>query len=125
MEEESIQKADGSDAQHHHDEPAKREAPGKHPNDGSRFGQKGIGWSVRLLVILVALLFASSIANLVISQRAYDSSQKQVRAIEQLTQSIKAVQRSIVDLSEMLEPSTSEDEELEDEVSSAIGDGSI
>jgi hypothetical protein len=126
MEEEAIQKTDGSDAQHHHDEPAKAEAPEKHPNDGSRGGQKGFGWTVWLLVILIVLLFASSIANLVVSQRAYESSQKQVKAIEQLTQSIKAVQQSIVDLSRMIEQSPPEDEEPEDERdSSALGDGSI
>lgn len=124
MEEESIQKTDAFDAQHHQDEPAKEAALEKHPNDGSRGGQKGLGWPVWLLVILIVLLFASSIANLVVSQRAYESSQKQVKAMEQLTQSIKAVQRSIVELSRMIEQPPPEDEEPEEDGRSE-GDGSI
>jgi hypothetical protein len=125
MEEQSMQKTDSSDAQHHHDEPAKAEAPEKYPNDGSRGGQKGVGWPVWLLVILIVLLFVSSIANLVVSQRAYESSRKQVKAIEQLTQSIKDIQRSIVDLSKMMEQSPPEDEEPEEESRLPSGDGSI
>jgi len=126
MEEESIEKTDGSDAQIHEDKPAKVEAPEKHPSEESRGGQKGSGWPVWLLVILMVLLFASSIANLVVSQRAYESSQKQAKAIEQLTQSIKAVQRSIVDLARMIEQSPPEDEEPEEDRGGApAGDGSI
>jgi len=124
MEEESIQETDGSDAQTHHDEPAKAEALDKHPNGGNRGGQKRVGWPVWLLVILIVLLFASNIANLVVSQRAYERSQKQVKAFEQLTQSIKAVQRSIVELSRMIEQSPPEDEEPEEDGRSE-GDGSI
>jgi hypothetical protein len=59
-----------------------------------------------------------------VSRRAYESSQKQVKAIEQLTQSIKAVQRSIVELSRMIEQSPQEDEEPEEDGRSE-GDGSI
>jgi hypothetical protein len=115
VEEESVQKADGPDVQHHHEEPAKEEMPGKLLNDGSRGGQKRIGWPVRLLVILIVLLFATSIVNLVVSQRAYESAQKQITAIEELTQSIKAVQRSIVELYRMMEQSPPEDEQPEGE----------
>ncbi len=126
MEEESIQTSVGSDAQYQEDEPAKAEAPEKFPNEGSIGRQKGVGWTVWLLVILLVLLLASSIANLVVSQRAYESSQNQVKAIERLTQSIKAVQRSIVDLSRMLEQSTPEDEEPEEDGDGTpTGDGSI
>jgi len=49
---------------------------------------------------------------------------RQVKAIEQLTQSIKAVQRSIVELSRMIEQSPPEDEEPEEDGRSE-GDGSI
>lgn len=126
MEEESFQKTNGSNAHHDPHEPSKEEPSEKHPSGGRRGEHKGLGWTVWLLVIVVVLLFVSSVANLVVSQRAYESSQKQVKAIEQLTQSIKAVQRSIVDLSKMIEQSSPEDEGPEEDGGDApTGDGSI
>ena len=124
MEEESEQKINPEDPQNHQDEQRKEEASAKPSSDRRPDAPKGLRWPVWLLVILIVLLFASSIANLVVSQRAYESSQKQVKAIEQLTQSIKAVQRSIVELSRMIEQSPSEDEEPEEDGRSE-GDGSI
>jgi uncharacterized membrane protein len=124
MGEESFKKMDEESAQTHHYEPAKTVTPDKNPNDGSRGVQKGVGWSVWLLVILIVLLLASSIANLVVSQRGYESSQKQLKAMEQLTQSIKETQRSIMNLARMLEQSPPEEEEPEDETG-PVGDGSI
>jgi hypothetical protein len=127
VEEESNQKTDGSYMPHHYDEPAKDEAPAeKRPTNASRGGQKVVGWTVWLLLLLIQLLLASSVANLAVSQRAYESSRKQVKAIEQLTQSIRAVQRSLADLARMTEQSSPEDEEPEEEIGGApTGDGSI
>ena len=126
MEEESIRKTGGSDVRNPRKEPAKEEGPEKHPNDRRGGVQKSVGWPVWLLVILMGLLFASSIANLVVSQRAYEGSRKQVQAIEQLTQSIRAVQQSIGDLSRMIEQSAPEDQEPEEDRGGApTGDGSI
>ena len=124
MEEESIQKSNGSDAQSHHDEPAKEELSEGHPAGGRSVEQKRLGWTVWLLIVLLVFLFVSSVASLVVSHQAYESSQKQVKAIEQLTQSIKDVQRSIVNLSRMLEQAPSEEEEPEEDAGNS-GDGSI
>jgi cell division protein FtsB len=125
MEEESLQKTNGSSAQSPRDEPRKEEAPTKIPPEEGRSAQKGLGWTVWVLVILIGFLLVSSIANLVVSQRAYESSRKQVKAIEQLTQSIKDIQRSIFNLSKMLEQAPQEEEEPEDEGGLPSGDGSI
>jgi len=124
MEEESIQKSNGSDAQSHHDEPAKEELSERHPAGGRRGEQKGLGWTVWVLVVLIVFLLVSSIASLVMSHRAYESSQKQVKAIEELTQSIKDIQRSIVNLSRMLEQPPTDEEEPEEDAGNS-GDGSI
>lgn len=125
MGQESLQNINGSSAQDHYDEPAKEVPPEKPPAGGRRGEQKRVGWTVWLLIALAVLLFVSSIANLVVGQRAYESSRKQVKAIEQLTQSIKDIQRSIVDLSKMMEQSPPEDEEPEEESRLPFGDGSI
>ncbi|HEX9909381.1 MAG TPA: hypothetical protein VGA86_00745 [Desulfatiglandales bacterium] len=126
MEEESLQKTVAESAQNHHDEPRIEEAPAKGPSEGGRVAQKGSGWTVWVLVILIGFLLVSSIANLVVSQRAYESSRKQVEAIEQLTQSIKDVQRSIVNLSKMIEQTPQEQEEPEEDSGGVpTGDGSI
>ena len=126
MAEESLQRASGSSAPHQQDEPRREEPPEKRPTDGRRREQQGVGWTVWLLIGLMALLFGSSVANLVVSHRAYESSRKQVRAIEQLTQSIKDIQRSIVNLSNMLEQTPAEEEEPEeDRGGGPTGDGSI
>ena len=126
MEEESFQKTNGSAGRHHYDVPSKEELPEDHPSGGRRSERDGLRWTVWLLLILIVLLFASSIANLVVSQRAHESSLKQVNAIEQLTQSIKDVQRSVANLSKMLEQASPEDEELEeDRAGGPSGDGSI
>jgi cell division protein FtsB len=124
MEEESIQKPDGSDAQSHRDEPAKVELSEKHSAGGGRVERKGLGWTVWLLVVLIVFLLVSSLASLVVSHRAYESAQKQVKAIEELTQSIRDIQRSIVNLSRMLEQAPSEEEEPEEDAGNS-GDGSI
>lgn len=124
MEEESIQEPDLSDVQNHHNQPAKEEAIEKRPDDRSSGRQAGAGWPVRLLVILIVLLLASSVANLFVSHRAYESSRNQVAAIEQLAQSIRDAQRSILNLAKILEQSSQEEEEPEEDRESA-GDGSI
>jgi hypothetical protein len=59
-----------------------------------------------------------------VSHRAYESSQKQVKAIEQLTQSIKDIQRSIVNFSRMIEQPPPDEEEPEENTGDS-GDGSI
>ena len=126
MAEESLQRASGSIAPHQQDEPRREEPPEKRPTDGRRREQQGVGWTVWLLIGLMALLFGSSVANLVVSRQAYESSRKQVTAIEQLTQSIKDIQRSIVNLSNMLEQTPAEEEEPEeDRGGGPTGDGSI
>jgi hypothetical protein len=126
MEEESIQKTDGADAQPHCGELAKELTPEGRPTDKTRTEQRGMRWPVWLLAILILLLLGSSIANLVVSQRAYESSHKQIKAIEQLTQSIKDIQRSVMTLSRMLEQSSPEDQELEEDgTRGAAADGSI
>jgi len=124
VEEESIQKGVGSDSQNSQAEPLKGQPPEKHPNDASRGGQKRVGWPVWLLIVLIVFLLAASIANLIVSHRAYENSLKQVTAIEQLAQSIKDTQRSIMNLAKMLEQSSPEEEET-DEDRGASGDGSI
>jgi len=124
MEEESERKINPENPQNHEDEQRKEEPLAKPSSDRRTDAPKGLRWPVWLLVILIVFLFASSLANLVVSQRAYESSQKQVKAIEQLTQSIKAVQRSIAELSRMIEQSPPEDEEPEEDGRSE-GDGSI
>jgi hypothetical protein len=106
VEEESIQKTDGVGAQLYGEE---------HPVDERRGEQRGMRWPVWLLAILILLLLVSNIANLVVSQRAYESSQKQAKAIEQMAQSIKDVQKSIMNLSRMIEQPPPEDEEHEDD----------
>jgi hypothetical protein len=124
MEGESQEKINPENAQDHHDGHRKEEPPEKHPTGGRRGEQKRVGWTVWLLIALMVLLIVSSIANLVVSQRAYESSRKQVTAIEQLTQSIKDIQRSIVNLSNMIEQAPTEEEDPE-EIKGSAGDGSI
>ena len=125
MEEESLQKTNAESAQNHQDEPRERSLRSMRPSEGRRDAQKGSGWTVWVLVILIGFLLVSSLANLVVSQRAYESSREQVKAIEQLTQSIKDVQRSIVNLSKMIEQAPQEEEEPEEESGLPTGDGSI
>ena len=126
MEEESLQKTNAESAQNHHDEPTGEEPSVNRPSEGRRDAQKGSGWAVWVLVILIGFLLVSSLANLVVSQRAYESSRKQVKAIEQLTQSIKDIQRSIVNLSKMIEQAPQEEEEPEEDSGGGpTGDGSI
>jgi hypothetical protein len=125
MEEESLQKINAESALNHHDEPTGEEPSVNRPSEGGRDAQKGSGWTVWVMVILIGFLLVSSLANLVVSQRAYESSRKQVQAIEQLTQSIKDIQRSIVNLSKMIERAPQEEEEPEDESGLPLGDGSI
>jgi hypothetical protein len=124
MEEESLQKTKAESAQNHHDDPTREEPTAKRPSGGITDAQKGLGWGVWVLIILIVFLLVSSIANLVVSQKAYESSRKQVKAIEQLTQSIKDIQRSIVNLSKMLEQAPSQEEEPEED-GGTVGDGSI
>ena len=125
MEEESLQKTHAESAQSPRDEPRKEEAPPKISPEAGRSAQKGLGWTIWVLVLLIGFLLVSSLANLVVSQRAYESSRKQVQAIEQLTQSIKDIQRSIVNLSKMIEQAPQEEEEPEDDSGLPPGDGSI
>ncbi|MCU0595042.1 MAG: hypothetical protein MUC98_06205 [Desulfobacterota bacterium] len=124
MEEESTQKTNALGDQNSQAETFKEQPPENGSTGGNRGGQKGVGWPVWLLVCLMGLLLASSIGNLAVSYRAYESSQKQVTAIEQLTQSIKDTQRAIMDLARMLEQPSSEEEEPEED-RGAAGDGSI
>ena len=124
VEEESIQKTNDSDAQNPQAEPAGEATREKQPSGDRSGDRRGLRRTVWLLVFLMVLLLASSVANLVVSQRAYESSQKQVLAIEQLTQSIKDTQRAIMNLARMLEPAPAEEEEPEEDGGSA-GDGSI
>ena len=124
MEEGSIQKLGGTDVPLHREAPAKEQPSEEQTTDGARREHRGWRWPVWLLVLLILLLFASSIANLVVSQRAYESSRKQVQAIEHLTQSIRDIQRSIADLSKMMEQPLLEDEEPAEKGAPA-GDGSI
>lgn len=103
-----------------------REEPLAKPSPEQRGeGSKGPGWIVWALIIMVAFLLASSVANLIVSQRAYESSLKQVKAMEQLTQSIKDIQKSVAILSKMIEQYPQEYEEPEEEIEHQAGDGSI
>jgi len=124
VEEELVQKINGSDTQQHREEPVKEGPPERHPYGGRRGEQNGVGWAVWLLVVLIVFLLVSSIASLVVSHRAYESSQKQVKAIEQLTQSIKDIQRSIVNFSRMIEQPPPDEEEPEENTGDS-GGGSI
>ena len=100
--------------------------PQKPSSDGRARTQKAWGWSVWFLIFLILFLLVSSLANLVASHWAYESSRNQVKAIDQLNQSIKAMQRSVAHLSNMIEQSPQEDEESEEDSSRApAGDGSI
>jgi|GEM_PF-1569710 hypothetical protein len=126
MEDESMQMTNAESAQNEHGETNGEKPTAKPPSHGMRHGEKGLGWGVWVIIILIGFLLVSSLANLVVSQRAYESSRKQVRAIEQLTQSIKDIQRSIVDLSKMMEQAAPEDEEPEADMGGGTaGDGSI
>ena len=124
MEGESIQKTNAESAQNDDDETTGEKSTAEPPSHGMGDAEKGWRWGVWVFIILIGFLLVSSIANLVVSQRAYESSRKQVRAIEQLTQSIKDIQRSIVDLSKMIEQPPLEDEEPEEDREPA-GNGSI
>ena len=99
--------------------------PMQRSSDRIKEDRKGPGWIVWVLVIMIAFLLGSSIANLVVSQRAYESSRKQVKAMEQLTRSIQDIQRSIANLARMIDQSSQEDEEPGEEREEASGDGSI
>jgi hypothetical protein len=125
MEEASLQKTHGSNEHDHCVEGAKEETPKRPPAGGKRGGQKGVGWTVWLLIVLIGFLVLSSLANLVVSHQAYESSRKQVAAIEHLTQSLRDIQGSIVNLSRMLEQGSSEEEEPEEDKGGSVGDGSI
>jgi len=124
MKGESIQKTNAESAQNDYDETTGEKPTAKPHSQGMRDAEKGWRWGVWVLIILIGFLLVASIANFVVSQRAYESSRKQVRAIEQLTQSVKDVQRSIVDLSKMIEQPPLEDDEPEEDREPA-GDGSI
>jgi hypothetical protein len=124
MEDESVQKTKTENAPNLRDELMREEFAAKPSSHGMRDAVKGLRWGVWVMILLIGFLLVSSIANLVVSQRAYESSRKQVRAIEQLTQSIKDIQRSIVELSKMIEQPSLEDEEPEEDREPA-GDGSI
>ena len=125
MEEASLQKTHGSNEHDHCVEAAKEETPKRPPAGGKSGGQKGVGWTVWLLIVLIGFLVLSSLANLVVSHRAYESSRKQVAAIEHLTQSLRDIQGSIVNLSRMLEQGSPEEEEPEEDRGGSAGDGSI
>jgi hypothetical protein len=126
MEEDLSRKA-GAESEHGSREEETQDRPlQKPPTAGGRETQKGTGWGVWVLLILVLFLLVSSIANLVVSHRAYESSRNQVKAIEQLTQSIKDMGKSITNLSDMIEQSPQEDEEPEGHSGrTPTGDGSI
>jgi hypothetical protein len=115
MEEEPIQKTNQWDAQNPEDELGKGSPPPGGFSDRRTNGRKALGWGVWVLIFLIGFLLMSNIASLVVSQRAYESSQKQAKAIEQMTQSIKDVQKSIMNLSTMIEQPPPEDEEHEDD----------
>lgn len=124
MEEVSNQKANAWEVQNLQNEPGKEKAPERHYNGVGRGNERGSRWTLWLVILLMVLLLASSLANLVVSHRAYESSRKEVILIEQLTQSVRDTQRLIMNLAKMLEQSSPEEEEAEEERGS-VGDGSI
>jgi cytoskeletal protein RodZ len=126
MEEDLSQKTSGESQLNLRDEITGDRPLQKPPAGGKTETQKGLGWGVWVLLILVLFLLMSSIANLVVSHRANESSRNQAKAIEQLTQSIKEMQRSIADLSNLIEQSPQEEEEPEEDSGEVpTGDGSI
>ena len=52
MEEETLQKTHGSNEHDHCVAAEKEETPKRHPACGKRGGQKGVGWTVWLLIVL-------------------------------------------------------------------------
>jgi hypothetical protein len=126
MEEDLSRKAGAESEQNPHEEGTGDRPLQTPPTCGRGETQKRLGWGVWVLLILVFILLVSSIANLVVSHRAYESSRNRVKAIEQLTQSIKDMRKSITNLSNMIEQSPQEDEEPEEDSGTApTGDGSI
>jgi hypothetical protein len=126
VEESPSQKTDSPEAANPDDASTQERSSEKHPAGPRRADQSGLTRTVRLLVILNVLLLASSIASLIVSHRACESSLKQLAAVEQLTQSIRDTQKSIMNLSRMLEQSSPEEEEFEeDRAGGPSPDGSI
>lgn len=124
MAQEWLEKTGGPGAREDQDAAIREEPLAKPSSEQRTEAPKGLGWIVWVLVIMVAFLLASSIANLVVSQRIYESSRQQLKTMEPLTQSIKDIQRSIADLSRMIEQMPQE-EEVEEENEQPSGDGSI
>jgi hypothetical protein len=120
------QRTAGQEAENPADALGKEQSSETDPAVSRRGDHIGSRRAVWLLAILIVLLCASSIASLVVSHRAYESSLKQVAAIEQLAQSIRDTQRSIMSLARMLEQSQPEEEEFEEDgTGGPAPDGSI
>lgn len=67
------------------------------------------------LTVLVAFLFGSTIANIIIAKRAYEGARVQVETIRALNESIVDVQRSIAELTSLLQEVQETERDLDEE----------
>jgi uncharacterized protein YlxW (UPF0749 family) len=81
----------------------------KGPEENRKSGAKVI-W---ILALLVALLCASSLVNVTISKKVYESSQRNAEAVIKLNKSLQDLRESVARLTKAIEESTGPEEEGE------------
>jgi uncharacterized protein YlxW (UPF0749 family) len=89
----------------------------KEINTGSRKGpeenRKGAAKVIWILALLIALLCASSLVNVTISKKVYESSQRNAKAVIKLNKSLQDLQKSVARLTKAIEEPTEPEEEGE------------
>jgi hypothetical protein len=86
-------------------------------NTGSRKGpeenRKGVAKVIWILALLIALLCASSLVNITVSKKVYESSQRNAEAVMKLNKSLQDLQKSVARLTKAIEEPTEPEEEGE------------
>jgi hypothetical protein len=98
-------------------------------NTGSRKGSEEDRSSAAkvlwILALLVALLCASSLINIAISKKVYESSQRNAEAVMRLSKSLQDLQKSVAQLTKAIEEPTEPEEEGERPAITSSWDGRI
>jgi hypothetical protein len=81
--------------------------------EGHRENRSGAAKVIWLLALLTALLCASSLINITISKKVYESSQRNAEAVLKLNKSLQDLQQSVARLTQAIEEPAEPEEEGE------------